>query len=171
MYILHVAAFRCILVGGLNVSISHNLKYVGTIKTVGGWRWRTAQTLYSNLFRTKEKPGGKPGWRLSGGGLAGFYCTTPMVNQETLDLRQWFLSCKKLVMVWYLEKECCKMCCSNTPLNRPLISRHPHRQLFLLYGINYYIIKSYAFRQRHPLPPAHVIITMYLIKIWTFINV
>ena len=24
------------------------------------------QTLYSNLFRTKEKPGGKTGWRLSG---------------------------------------------------------------------------------------------------------
>ena len=74
LYILHVAAFRrCILVGGLNVYISHYFKYIGTLKTVGRWRWRTAKTLYStcNLFRTKEKPGGN---QVKGGGLAGFYC-------------------------------------------------------------------------------------------------
>ena len=65
-----LAAFRCILVGGLNVYINHYFKYIGTLKTVGGWRWRTEQTLYSNIFRTKEKPGGKRGWRLSGGRLS-----------------------------------------------------------------------------------------------------
>ena len=36
-----VAFRRCILVGGLNVYISHYFKYIGTLKTVGGWRWRT----------------------------------------------------------------------------------------------------------------------------------
>ena len=34
MYILHVAAFRYILFGGLNVYIRHYSKYIGTIKTV-----------------------------------------------------------------------------------------------------------------------------------------
>ena len=62
MYILHVAAFRCILVGGLlvNVYISHYFKYIGTLKTDGGGGQ------HSNLFRTKEKAGDKRGWRLSG---------------------------------------------------------------------------------------------------------
>ena len=72
MYILHVAAFRCILVGGLNVDISHYFKYIGTLKTVGGWCWRTAATLYSNLFRTKGKPSDKRGRWLSGGRLCIF---------------------------------------------------------------------------------------------------
>ena len=35
-YILHVADFRCILVGGLNIYISHYFKCIGTLKTVGG---------------------------------------------------------------------------------------------------------------------------------------
>ena len=56
----------CTVVSDWNVYISHCLKCIGTIKSTGGWRWRTAQTLYSNLFRTKEKPGGNRGLRLSG---------------------------------------------------------------------------------------------------------
>ena len=38
-----------------------------TIKPASG----QLKTLYSKLFRTKEKPGSKRGWRLSGGRLSG----------------------------------------------------------------------------------------------------
>ena len=58
-----MAASRCILVGGLKRFFSHYFKYIGTLKTIGGRRWWEAMTLYSNLFRTKEKPGGKRGCR------------------------------------------------------------------------------------------------------------
>jgi len=55
----------CFLFGGLNVYISQCFKYIGTIKPDGGGR--QYKTLYSNLLRTKEKAGVKPGWRLNGG--------------------------------------------------------------------------------------------------------
>ena len=110
MYILHVAAFRrSILVGGLNVYISHYFQYIGTIKTVGGWRWRTAQTLYSNLFRTKEKPGGKRGWRLSCGGLAGFYCTFKIIKtysspNNSFNFMKWHIYTSNHAQVHLIRK-------------------------------------------------------------------
>ena len=61
-----MAAFRCILVGGLDVYISHYFKYNGTIKTVGGWRGGQHR-LYIVIYSVQKK-------KLAvseGGGLAG----------------------------------------------------------------------------------------------------
>ena len=67
MYILHVAAFRCILVGGLNVYISHYFKYIGTLKTDGGGG---QHRLYILIYSVQKKNLAVS----EGGGLAGFYC-------------------------------------------------------------------------------------------------
>ena len=72
------AVSSSILFGSLKVYTSC-FKQIGTIKPAGGWWWWTAQSLYNDLFCTKEKAGGKGGG-LSGGGLTGDYCSVSLYN-------------------------------------------------------------------------------------------
>ena len=62
----------CILVGGLNVYISHYFKYNGTLKTDGGG---AQHRLYIVIYSVQKKNlAVSEGGGLAGGGLSGFYC-------------------------------------------------------------------------------------------------
>ena len=82
MYILHVAALRrCILVGGLNVYLSHYFKYIGTLKTDGGGG---QHRLYIVIYSVQKKSLAVS----EGGGLAGFYCISNLYFHYQSEIRQ-----------------------------------------------------------------------------------